>query len=41
MKQFDKYYNLLIEQYDPERKVLYYDEDGKNWSKENLKSYYE
>lgn len=41
MKQFDKYYNLIMEQYDPQRKVLYYDENGKNWSKEDLKSYYE
>lgn len=41
MKQFDKYYNLMIEQYNPERKVIYYDESGKNWSKETLKNYYE
>lgn len=41
MKQFDKFYNLMMEQYAPQRKVLYYDEEGKNWSKDDLKSYYE
>lgn len=41
MKQFDKFYNLMMEQYAPQRKVLYYDEDGKNWSKDDLKSYYD
>lgn len=40
MKQFDKFYNLMIEQYAPQRKVLYYDENGKNWSKDDLKAYY-